>query len=97
MALDSASMIFLVLKLASYTYGPLLGLFAFALFTPRVVSAAALIAVCVAAPLLCAVLDFGQPWRGYQIGLELLLLNGVLTWTGLWLVAGRPARRETIA
>ena len=96
-ALDSASMIFLVLKLASYTYGPLLGLFAFALFTPRVVSAAALIAVCVAAPLLCAVLDFGQPWRGYQIGLELLLLNGVLTWTGLWLVAGRPARRETIA
>jgi len=82
-ALDSASMIFLILKLAGYTYGPLLGLFAFALFTPRAVSARALVAVCVAAPLLCAALDFGQPWGGYQIGLELLLLNGLLTWAGL--------------
>ena len=88
-ALDSASMIFLILKLAGYTYGPLLGLFAFALFTPRAVSGGILVAVCVAAPLLCAVLDFGQPWGGYQIGLELLLLNGLLTWAGLWLVVRR--------
>lgn len=92
-ALDSASMIFLILKLAGYTYGPLLGLFAFALFTPRRLPATALVAVCMAAPLLCAALDFGQPWRGYQIGLELLLLNGLLTWLGLWLAA----RRENIA
>ena len=83
-ALDSASMIFLILKLAGYTYGPLLGLFAFALFTPRVVSGRVLLGVCTAALLLCAVLDFGQPWGGYQIGLELLLVNGVLTWAGLW-------------
>lgn len=88
-ALDNASMVFLILKLAGYTYGPLLGLFAFALFTPRPVSGRALVAVCVAAPLLCAVLDFGQPWAGYQIGLELLLLNGVLTWAGLRLIAGK--------
>jgi Na+/proline symporter len=90
-ALDSASMIYLILKLAGYTYGPLLGLFAFAMFTPRAVSGRALVAVCVAAPLLCAVLDFGQPWGGYQIGLELLLLNGLLTWAGLWMAGG--ARR----
>ena len=88
-ALDSSSMIFLILKLAGYTYGPLLGLFAFAMFTPRAVSGTALVMVCVAAPLLCAVLDFGQPWVGYQIGLELLLLNGLLTWLGLWLAARR--------
>jgi Na+/proline symporter len=88
-ALDSASMIFLILKLAGYTYGPLLGLFAFALFTPRAVSGRALVAVCVTAPLLGAVLDFGQPWGGYQIGLELLLLNGLLTWAGLRLAGGR--------
>jgi len=87
-ALDNASMIFLILKLAGYTYGPLLGLFAFALFTPKAVPGRTLVAVCLAAPLLCAVLDFGQPWGGYQIGLELLLLNGLLTWGGLWL-AGR--------
>ncbi|MFG6465267.1 sodium:solute symporter [Roseateles sp. BYS87W] len=88
-ALDSASMIFVILKLAGYTYGPLLGLFAFALFTPRPVSGRALLAVCLAAPALCAVLDFGQPWGGYQIGLELLLLNGCLTWSGLWLARTR--------
>ena len=88
-ALDSASMIYLILKLAGYTYGPLLGLFAFALFTPRSVSSQALWTVCLAAPALCAVLDFGQPWGGYQIGLELLLLNGLLTWGGLWLASRR--------
>jgi Na+/proline symporter len=88
-ALDSASMIFLILKLAGYTYGPLLGLFAFALFTPRLLSGRTLAVVCIAAPLLCAALDFGQPWRGYQIGLELLLLNGLLTWGGLWLASRR--------
>jgi Na+/proline symporter len=93
-ALDSASMIFLILKLAGYTYGPLLGLFAFAMFTPRAVSGRALVAVCVAAPLLCAGLDFGQPWGGYRIGLELLLLNGLLTWAGLR-VASRPQRSHS--
>lgn len=96
-ALDSASMIYLILKLAGYTYGPLLGLFAFALFTPRVVSGRVLLGVCLVAPLLCAALDFGQPWGGYQIGLELLVLNGLLTWAGLWLAARRPRMRAPAA
>lgn len=88
-ALGSTSMIYLILKLAGYTYGPLLGLFAFAMFSPRPLSAGRLVAACLAAPALCAVLDFGQPWGGYQIGLELLLLNGLLTWAGLWAAARR--------
>ena len=96
-ALDSTSMIFLILKLAGYTYGPLLGLFAFALFTPRAVSGRALVAICVAAPLLCAGLDFGQPWGGYQIGLELLVLNGLLTWAGLRLAAGMPGVADKVS
>jgi Na+/proline symporter len=85
-ALASTSMVYLILKLAGYTYGPLLGLFAFALFTPRAVPGRVLLGVCLAAPVLCAVLDLGQPWGGYQIGLELLLLNGLLTWAGLWML-----------
>ena len=96
-ALANPSMIYLILKLAGYTYGPLLGLFAFAMFTPRVLPGRALVAVCVAAPLLCAVLDFGQPWGGYQIGLELLLLNGLLTWAGLWLAARGPRAQPAAA
>lgn len=96
-ALDSTSMVFLILKLAGYTYGPLLGLFAFALFTPRAVSGRALVAVCLIAPLLCAVLDFGQPWGGWQIGLELLLLNGLLTWAGLRLAACVPGVADKVS
>jgi Na+/proline symporter len=96
-ALDSASMIFLILKLAGYTYGPLLGLFAFALFTPRAVQGRALVGVCVASPLLCAGLDFGQPWGGYQIGLELLVLNGLVTWAGLRLAAGAPGVADKVS
>ena len=96
-ALDSASMIFLILKLAGYTYGPLLGLFAFALFTPRAVPGRALVGVCVASPLLCAGLDFGQPWGGYQIGLELLVLNGLVTWAGLRLAAGAPGVADKVS
>jgi Na+/proline symporter len=88
-ALASPSMIYLILKLAGYTYGPLLGLFAFALFTPRPLPARVLVSVCLAAPAVCAALDFGQPWAGYQIGLELLVLNGCLTWVGLWLASKR--------
>lgn len=92
-ALDNPSMVFLILKLAGYTYGPLLGLFAFAIFTPRKVSGRALVVACVAAPLLCAVLDFGQPWGGWQIGLELLVLNGGMTWVGLLMTGSRQESR----
>lgn len=65
-ALDSTGMIYLILKLAAYIYGPLLGLFAFAMFTLRAVSGRALVAVCVAAPLLGVavaewVVDMGRP------------------------------------
>jgi len=96
-ALGNTGMVFLILKLAGYTYGPLLGLFAHAMFTPRPVSGRALVLMCTVAPLLGAVLDFGQPWGGYQIGLELLVLIGSLTWAGLYLVSRRPVAGITPA
>ena len=70
--------------MASYTYGPLLGLFAFALWGKRRVETRAVWAVCLAAPLLCALLDGVSPlyWH-YRFGYELLLLNGLLTFLGL--------------
>ncbi len=77
--------------MASYTYGPLLGLYAYGLFTRRRVSDRLVPPVCIAAPLLCALLDHYAPlWWGYRFGYELLLLNGLLTALGLWLTA--PAR-----
>ena len=96
-AVDDAHMIGLVLKIAGYTYGPLLGLFAFGLLTRRVVRDRAVPAIALAAPLLCAVLDAHQAaWLGsWRIGLELLVLNGALTFAGLWAVSrpGAPGRQ----
>ena len=91
-ALNSPSMIGLVLKIAAYTYGPLLGLFAFGMFTRRQVRDGAVPVVVLAAPLLCALLDTNQAalLGGWQVGLELLVLNGALTALGLAL-SSRPA------
>jgi hypothetical protein len=97
-AVDDPSMIGLILKIAGYTYGPLLGLYVFGLFTRRSVRDRLVPVVALAAPLLCAGVDANQrAWFGsYEIGLELLVLNGALTFAGLWLVsrpqgAGTPA------
>src|SRR6218665_1015842 len=91
---DNPSMIGLILKLAGYTYGPLLGLFAFGLLTRRQPRDGWVPAVAVLAPALCWLLDSRQQqlFGGYEIGLELLLLNGALTFSGLWLVSKRGAR-----
>lgn len=89
-AVNSTSLIDAIYTIVSYTYGPLLGLFAFGLFTRRAVRAAWVPAVCVASPLLCFAID--QLCRhafGYRVGYELLLLNGLLTFLGL-VLTGSP-------
>ncbi|WP_326538977.1 sodium:solute symporter [Pseudorhodoferax sp.] len=94
--LDDPSMVGLILKLAGYTYGPLLGLFAFGLLCRRQPREGWVPLVALAAPLLCALLDATQAhWLGgYRIGLELLLINAALTAAGLWLASlGRPPKR----
>ncbi|MBL0088144.1 MAG: sodium:solute symporter [Ideonella sp.] len=97
-AVDNASMIGLILKLAGYTYGPLLGLFAFAVLNRRSVRGAWVPWVALASPMLCALIDFNQRalFGGYEIGLELLLLNGAITFAGLWAIS-RPAARHSAA
>jgi Na+/proline symporter len=95
-AVASASMIGLILKIAAYTYGPLLGLFAFGVLTRRLVNDRWAPAVALAAPALCWLIDANQRalFGEWQLGLELLLLNGALTFAGLWLVSWRqPACR----
>ena len=85
-AANSRSVIDAIYVMASYTYGPLLGLYAFGIFTRRTVPARPVPYIAVAAPLVCALLDAISPalW-GYKFGYELLLLNGALTFCGLWL------------
>ena len=91
-ALNDASMIGLILKIAAYTYGPLLGLFAFGILTRRAVADRWVPLLALLAPALCWWIDSHQRallglWR---LGLELLVLNGALTFALLGL-ASRPA------
>lgn len=89
-AAGSGTVIDLIYRLASYTYGPLLGLYAYGMFTRRTASDRLIPAVAVAAPVVCGLLDHFAPlWWGYTFGYELLMLNGLLTFLGLWLTGGR--------
>ena len=92
--IDNKSIIDIILKLAGYTYGPLLGLFAFGILTKRTLPETAIIPlICLAAPAACYyVSDHVAKWHnGFQIGIELLILNGLLTFIGLLLVSKRSA------
>jgi len=85
-ALNSDAIINAIFKLAGYTYGPLLGLFAFGLFTQRQANDRLAPGICLISPAICFGLDQNSAaWlRGYQFGFELLMLNGLLTFAGLW-------------
>ena len=95
--LDDPSMIGVILKLASYTYGPLLGLFAFGLLSRRGVRDRWVPLVAVAGPLLCALVEQEQArlFEHYRIGLELLILNGALVLAGLFLISTPPRQGGT--
>ena len=84
--LNDNSIIDKILDLAGYTYGPLLGLFAFGILTKRQLPNSYLITViCLAAPAISYFTSMNaKAWfNGYQIGIELLLINGFLTFMGL--------------
>jgi Na+/proline symporter len=102
--IDDKSIIDVILKLAGYTYGPLLGLFAFGILTKRSIRDSAVLPICIAAPLLTLLIDVinNAEWfikkltwqggfaeqllsvsqrifSGYKIGIELLIINGLIT------------------
>ena len=92
-AVDSPNVINTIYVMASYTYGPLLGLFAFGLFTRFRVRDRYVPFVVVAAPVICGVLDRMAPvWWNYKFGYELLVFNGLLTACGLFLLRANDER-----
>ncbi len=90
---NSPSMIGVILKVAAYTYGPLLGLFAFGILTKRSVHDKWVPVVAVASPAICFFIDKFQKqlFGNFEIGLELLIINGLLTFLGLLLLSKRKA------
>ncbi|RRD02826.1 sodium:solute symporter [Prevotella sp. OH937_COT-195] len=90
----SSSVIDAIYVLCSYTYGPLLGLFAFGLLTRRPVNNRIVPYVAVVSPILCFVMDkIVGSTVGYRFGYELLMLNGAMTFAGLWL-GGKGKQRS---
>jgi Na+/proline symporter len=91
--INDKSIIMVILTLAGYTYGPLLGLFLFGIYTKRALPQNKwIVIVCLAAPVLSYLLSINAAhwFNGYSIGLELLLINGLITFAGLWLIS-KPA------
>ncbi len=90
---SSDAVVNLVYKLASYTYGPLLGMFFFGILTKYKVRDGATPWVAVAAPVLCLVFNLlSKRYLGFDLGFTLLIVNGLLTFIGLWLFR----RKETV-
>ena len=89
--LNSTSLIDAIYILASYTYGPLLGLFVFGLFTKKQPNDRLVPYICIVSPLLCYALDMvAQRLWDYHFGYELLMLNGLLTFAGLYFTRKNP-------
>lgn len=94
--ISSQDAISAVYTLASYTYGPILGLFVFGMACRRPVRDRWVPAVCVAAPILSWLLQWGlhSLW-GYETGFELLLMNAAFTLLGLTLVSSPRRHGDT--
>lgn len=88
--MSNDSVINIIYKLASYTYGPLLGLFFFGILTKAKVHDKAAPAVAVLSPILCLVLNtLLKKWFGFDLGFSLLLVNGLLSFAGMALIRKR--------
>ena len=89
----SDNMIDLLFNLASYTYGPLLGLFAFSMFTKYKINDKFSPIICVISPSICLAAQF---LTNNSFGYELLLLNGIITFVGLLLIKRNDSTERKI-
>lgn len=84
--MNSPTVIDAIYVIASYTYGPLLGMFAFGLLTKRIANDNTIPYIAIASPILCYLLGiFTSSYWGYTMGYELLMINGLITFLGLYI------------
>jgi Na+/proline symporter len=86
--INDSSVVNAVFKVAGFTYGPLLGLFAFGLLSKRQVKDKLVPVVCILSPIICVLLDVNSTawFNGYKFGFEILLVNAAITCLGLFLL-----------
>lgn len=96
-AINDASVVSMIFKIASYTYGPLLGLYAFGLFVKsKTVQDKLVPIICILSPLICFLITknsaalFGE----YVIDNELIIINGLVTFIGLFIIS-KPTTENT--
>jgi len=91
--LNNKSVIDAIYTIASYTYGPLLGMFTFGLFTKRQPNDKFVPVIAVASPFLCFGLNLlCTKLFNYPLGYELLMINGLITFMGMWMISSQPLR-----
>ncbi len=96
-AVNDASVVKMIFKIASYTYGPLLGLYCFGLFVKsKTVHDKLVPFVCLISPAICFLIStYSKELLGdYTIDNELIIVNGLITFIGLFLIS-KPATKET--
>ena len=85
--LNQNSIIDTIYLIAGYTYGPLLGLYAFGLFTKFNIKDKFVFLAAILPPLITGIIDFNaESWFGFKLGYEKLMLNGALTFLILFLI-----------
>ncbi|MDG2342900.1 MAG: sodium:solute symporter [Cytophagales bacterium] len=86
--INDESVINSIFKAAGYTYGPLLGLFSFGIFTKYDVRDRFVLPICILSPVFSYIINIysEQLLFGYKFGFEILLLNGLITFLGLFLI-----------
>ena len=92
--INSRSIIDKILDLAGYTYGPLLGLFAFGILTRRQLPDHFIVVlIALASPVICYFMQLYSPRiiNGYVIGIEILLVNGIITFLGLLAISNKSS------
>jgi Na+/proline symporter len=96
--LNDRAVIDKLFTIAGYTYGPLLGLYSFGLFTKREVNDRITPAIAVISPVICFFLSkYSEALlNGYKFGFELLLLNGLITFLGLWIFSRKSEKDGSI-
>ncbi len=87
--INDQAVIAALFKVAGYTYGPLLGLYIFGFYTNRRLVDRFAPIVCIAAPIVTYILNAYSEtlFFGYKFGFELLILNGLITFVGLWIIS----------
>jgi Na+/proline symporter len=95
-AINNKGIVYLIMEVAGYTYGPLLGLFAFGIFTKRMITRKyAILTVTLLAPAITYLINtLVSSNTAYQFGVELIILNGLITYLGLLLVSGKGRYQE---